>query len=181
MCNPTAHSLSLAPSRGPPCNCTSPQALESGQRIVLDLSFADLMREGELKSICSQLGYCWHANCSAAQPAHMVLSSVEVRRSESPRCGTPPSGLPRGYSSSDPHAALVPHHLCVPIYLTLHRCAVLPDWLQGKMKEFLTRQITGYSNWKATITPQVCGMRVRLCACACSSPLGHRRTHMVAA
>lgn len=92
-----------------------------------------------------------------------------------------PSGLPRGYSSSDPHAALVPHHLCVPIYLTLQRCAVLPDWLQGKMKEFLTRQITGYSNWKATITPQVCGMRVRLCACACSSPLGHRRTRMVAA
>ena len=84
------HSLSLAPSRGPPCNCTSPQALESGQRIVLDLSFADLMREGELKSICSQLGYCWHANCSAAQPAHMVLSSVEVRRSERPRCGTLP-------------------------------------------------------------------------------------------
>lgn len=55
------------------------QALAGGQRIVLDLDFADLMLDNELKSMCKQLGYCWHANCSAAAPAHMVLTSMQVR------------------------------------------------------------------------------------------------------
>ena len=78
-CTPTAQRPPPAPSRGPALQLRTPlQALECGQRIVLDLSFADLMREGELKSICSQLGYCWHANCGAAQPAHLVLTGVEV-------------------------------------------------------------------------------------------------------
>jgi hypothetical protein len=56
------------------------QALQSGQKIVIDLDFADLMTDTELRSICQQLGYCWHANCAARAPAHLALTSLHVRR-----------------------------------------------------------------------------------------------------
>lgn len=46
--------------------------------MVVDLDFADLMHEGELKSICGQLAYSWHANCAAQQPMHLALTSVQV-------------------------------------------------------------------------------------------------------
>lgn len=45
-----------------------------------------------------------------------------------------------------PYAPDCPH----PLY-----CAML----QGKMAECMGRQVTGYTNWKATITPQVGGSR----------------------
>jgi tRNA (guanine9-N1)-methyltransferase len=50
-----------------------------GQKIVVDLDFADLMTDSELKSMCSQLAYCWHINCAARHPAHLVMTSMEVR------------------------------------------------------------------------------------------------------
>lgn len=53
--------------------------MESGQRLVVDLDFADLMLDSESKSMCKQVGYAWHANCAAAVPAHLVLTSVQVR------------------------------------------------------------------------------------------------------
>ncbi|KAI7843878.1 hypothetical protein COHA_002425 [Chlorella ohadii] len=77
------------------------QALVSGQRICVDLAFSDLMLDQENKSMCKQLGYCWHANIQAATPAHLVLTSME-----------------------------------------------------GQMEEYMARQVSGYKNWKATITPQ---------------------------
>ncbi len=54
----------------------------SGQRICVDLAFSDLMLDQENKSMCKQLGYCWHANIQAATPAHLVLTSMEVRACE---------------------------------------------------------------------------------------------------
>lgn len=75
------------------------KALETGQKVVIDLDFADLMREPEQKSICGQLGYSWHANCAAQHPLHLALTSV-----------------------------------------------------QGTMKAVLDKQVSGYKNWKATIT-----------------------------
>lgn len=45
---------------------------------MIDLDFADLMREPEQKSICGQLGYSWHANCAAQHPLHLALTSVQV-------------------------------------------------------------------------------------------------------
>lgn len=56
----------------------NPQALETGQKVVIDLDFADLMREPEQKSICGQLAYSWHANSAAQHPLHLVLTSVQV-------------------------------------------------------------------------------------------------------
>lgn len=29
--------------------------------------------------MCSQLAYCWHINCAARHPAHLVMTSMEVR------------------------------------------------------------------------------------------------------
>jgi len=55
------------------------QALETGQKVVIDLDFADYMRENEQKSICGQLAYTWHFNCAAAHPLHLVLTSVQVK------------------------------------------------------------------------------------------------------
>ena len=38
------------------------QALQSGQRLIIDLDFQDSMSGSELKSLCKQLVYCWSAN-----------------------------------------------------------------------------------------------------------------------
>lgn len=62
-----------------PRTLLSRQALETGQKLVVDLDFVDKMLDTELKSICKQLGYAWHANCAAAVPAHLVLTSMQVR------------------------------------------------------------------------------------------------------
>ena len=98
----------------PPHLSPSLQALDIGQKIVIDLDFADLMTDTELRSICQQLGYCWHINCAAKHPAHLALTS-----------------------------------------------------LQGKMREVMGRQISGYLNWQATTTEKVGGGRGLLCGCGC--------------
>ena len=78
-----------------------PQALSSGPKVVVDLDFAALMHEGELRSMCSQVAYCWSANCRAARPAHLVLASL---------CGKVAEGMQRcvtGYANWA--ATLSPH------------------------------------------------------------------------
>lgn len=55
------------------------QAVEKGQRILIDLSFADKMSDVELRSLCQQLAYCYHANSRAADPVHLILTGAEVR------------------------------------------------------------------------------------------------------
>lgn len=54
-------------------------ALETGQKIVIDLEFADLMHEGELKSLCSQLTYLYSSNSKAEVPAHLIFTGLQVR------------------------------------------------------------------------------------------------------
>ena len=56
------------------------QALREGQRIVIDMDFADKMTPAEIKSLCQQLLYCYSANTRAQNPAHLILTSLEVRR-----------------------------------------------------------------------------------------------------
>lgn len=38
------------------------QALQTGQRLIIDLDFQDFMSDSELKSLCKQVVYCWSAN-----------------------------------------------------------------------------------------------------------------------
>ena len=73
------------------------RALESGQRIIIDLSFADKMTGAEVRSMCQQLSYSYSANARATKPAHLILTSYEVSHcasypslSCSPSCHTYP-------------------------------------------------------------------------------------------
>lgn len=85
---PTKKRTALPVAKLPPPNteqCTPPnhtltllQALESGQRIVIDLDFEDKMSETEVKSLCQQLGYCYGENTRAKEPAHLILTSAKV-------------------------------------------------------------------------------------------------------
>ena len=59
------------------------RALDSGQRIIIDLDFADKMTGAELRSVCKQLAYSYSANTRAAQPGHLILTSYQA--------GLPPS------------------------------------------------------------------------------------------
>ena len=52
------------------------KALESGQRIVIDLEFPHLMTEPELRSITHQVNFCYAANNRSTDPAHLILSGV---------------------------------------------------------------------------------------------------------
>lgn len=72
----TAARACLAPHTKFPHHC---QAVEKGQRILIDLSFADKMSDVELRSLCQQLAYCYHANSRAADPVHLILTGAEVR------------------------------------------------------------------------------------------------------
>ena len=54
------------------------KALDSGQRIIIDLGFADKMTGAEIRSLCQQLAYSYSANTRAAQPAHLILTSYDV-------------------------------------------------------------------------------------------------------
>jgi tRNA (guanine9-N1)-methyltransferase len=54
------------------------RALESGQRIIIDLGFTDKMTGAEVRSLCQQLAYSYSANTRAGQPAHLILTSYDV-------------------------------------------------------------------------------------------------------
>ena len=53
------------------------QALQTGQRIIIDLDFEECMTEGEIKSLCQQLIYCYSSNLNAAAPCNLVLASFQ--------------------------------------------------------------------------------------------------------
>ena len=61
-------------------------AIKSGQRIVIDLEFENLMTDNELKSISQQLAYCYGANTRAPVPAHLILSGVKGKMLERLNC-----------------------------------------------------------------------------------------------
>ncbi|KQK01521.1 tRNA (guanine(9)-N1)-methyltransferase [Brachypodium distachyon] len=46
----------------------------AGQKVVLDLEFADLMRPNELHSLTQQIMYCYAVNGRSATPAHLWLT-----------------------------------------------------------------------------------------------------------
>uniref|UniRef100_A0A7S1SNN9 tRNA (guanine(9)-N(1))-methyltransferase n=1 Tax=Tetraselmis chuii TaxID=63592 RepID=A0A7S1SNN9_9CHLO len=52
-------------------------AMESGQRLVIDLDFEDKMNETEIRSLCQQLSYSYSANCHSEKPFHLHLSSLK--------------------------------------------------------------------------------------------------------
>jgi len=52
-------------------------AMESGQRIVVDLDFEEQMNETEIRSLCQQLSYSYSANCHAEKPFHLHLASLK--------------------------------------------------------------------------------------------------------
>ena len=54
------------------------RAQESGQRIIIDLSFADKMTGAEVRSMCQQLSYSYSANARVTKPAHLILTGYEV-------------------------------------------------------------------------------------------------------
>ena len=54
------------------------RALDNGQRIIIDLDFADKMTGAELRSVCKQLAYSYSANTRAAQPGHLILTSYQA-------------------------------------------------------------------------------------------------------
>ena len=51
-------------------------AYESGLRVVLDLSFGNLMSDKEQRSLARQLSPCWGANRRAAAPVSLHLTSL---------------------------------------------------------------------------------------------------------
>ncbi|KAJ6848071.1 tRNA (guanine(9)-N1)-methyltransferase [Iris pallida] len=50
------------------------RAKESGQGVVVDLEFADLMTDGEIHSLVQQIMYCYAVNGRSASPAHLWLT-----------------------------------------------------------------------------------------------------------
>ncbi|KAF8729603.1 hypothetical protein HU200_017551 [Digitaria exilis] len=46
----------------------------AGQKVVLDLEFADLMRPNEIHSLTQQIMYCYAVNGRSASPAHLWLT-----------------------------------------------------------------------------------------------------------
>lgn len=144
---------------------TPPQALASGQRVCVDLAFSHLMLDQENKSMCKQLGYCWHANVRAAAPAHLVLTSMEVRgqgaassavltfetAGTEANCSSTGSQAPR--LDVRPTAAQMEECIAHKAQNQPTACPSLPP--QGQMEDYMARQVSGYKNWKATITPQV--------------------------
>ncbi|KAH7618581.1 hypothetical protein Ndes2526B_g05489 [Nannochloris sp. 'desiccata'] len=53
------------------------KAIESGQRIVIDLEFPHLMTEGEQRSMAHQVSYSYGTNTRTSVPAHLILSGVQ--------------------------------------------------------------------------------------------------------
>ncbi len=56
------------------------QAQSEGQRILIDLDFADKMTPTEVKSLCQQLLHCYGANTRARIPAQLIFTSLQVGR-----------------------------------------------------------------------------------------------------
>ncbi|GAA5981136.1 hypothetical protein JCM11641_003124 [Rhodosporidiobolus odoratus] len=54
-----------------------------GARIVIDMGFDDLMTDKEVKSMASQLAYCYSANRSTKRPFPLLISSFNGRLRES--------------------------------------------------------------------------------------------------
>jgi tRNA (guanine9-N1)-methyltransferase len=52
------------------------KALESGQRVVIDLEFPHLMNESEQRSMAHQVAYSYGSNTRSSTPAHLILSGV---------------------------------------------------------------------------------------------------------
>jgi tRNA (guanine9-N1)-methyltransferase len=53
------------------------KALQTGQRIVIDLEFPHLMSASEQRSMAHQISYSYSANAHTSTPAHLILSGVE--------------------------------------------------------------------------------------------------------
>ena len=53
--------------------------MDKGQRVAVDLDFEDKMSQGELRSLCQQLSYCYSANCNAEKPFSLHYTSLKVR------------------------------------------------------------------------------------------------------
>lgn len=52
------------------------EAMKSGQKIVIDVDFGELMSEKECRSLVQQLSYSYSANCRASVPAHLIVTGV---------------------------------------------------------------------------------------------------------
>ncbi|GAA5834923.1 hypothetical protein JCM3766R1_002040 [Sporobolomyces carnicolor] len=57
--------------------------VEHGARVVLDVGFDELMNEKEIKSMSSQVAYCYAANRNATNPFPLLVSSFNGRLKES--------------------------------------------------------------------------------------------------
>ena len=53
------------------------QGMKEGQRILIDMDFAEYMSEKEMKSIVQQLSYCYGANARASICCHLMLTGVD--------------------------------------------------------------------------------------------------------
>ncbi|GAA5949894.1 hypothetical protein JCM3765_007728 [Sporobolomyces pararoseus] len=56
--------------------------IEHGARVVLDVGFDELMNEKEVKSMTSQVAYCYAANRNATNPFPILVSSFSGRLKE---------------------------------------------------------------------------------------------------
>lgn len=51
--------------------------MSHGQKIIVDLDFAELMDEDEIRSLVQQLSYCYGANKRAAVPANLIFTNMD--------------------------------------------------------------------------------------------------------
>ncbi|KDE04970.1 hypothetical protein MVLG_04618 [Microbotryum lychnidis-dioicae p1A1 Lamole] len=50
-----------------------------GAKVIIDLGFDELMTENEVKSMSSQLGFCYSANRNALKPFDLIMTSLSGR------------------------------------------------------------------------------------------------------
>lgn len=53
------------------------QAVQQGQRIIVDLGFDELMTKPEMKSLAQQLIYSYSANTKASAPCHLIFTDFQ--------------------------------------------------------------------------------------------------------
>ncbi|EKX55147.1 hypothetical protein GUITHDRAFT_98931 [Guillardia theta CCMP2712] len=58
------------------------QLRKDGQRVVIDLSFDDLMTEKEVRSLVTQLAHSYGTNRASGKPLDLYLTSVDKRTAE---------------------------------------------------------------------------------------------------